>query len=218
MPAPEDLVVLQRECPNWVEEMDGRGVRLFGQELELPEGGRTVRVREGETIVSDGPFAETKEFVAEFDLIDCADLDEAIEIAAKHPCSWFQTIEIRPFADGPMGPGLSPAAWTSIAEVPVPALFADAPAGLQRYVLFMYVDGIPASDEAEAAIGRDSISWLNEATTQGTQVYGHALAHADVATTGRVRNGEALISDGPFMETKEFISGFDVVDCAASRR
>ena len=50
--------------------------------------------------MSDGPFAETKEFVAGFDVLECADLDEAIEVAAMHPVSWFHTIEIRPFWPG----------------------------------------------------------------------------------------------------------------------
>ena len=66
----------------------------------LPETAATVRVRDGETLVTDGPFAETKEFVAGFDVLECADLDEAIEVAAKHPSSWFQAIEIRPFWTG----------------------------------------------------------------------------------------------------------------------
>ena len=59
LPAPEELAVLQRECPGWVEEMDGRGVRLLGRELDLPETAATVRVRGGQTLVTDGPFAET---------------------------------------------------------------------------------------------------------------------------------------------------------------
>jgi hypothetical protein len=46
--------------------------------------------------VLDGPFAETKEQVAGFDIIDCADLDEAIEIASKHPCAGLGTVEVRP--------------------------------------------------------------------------------------------------------------------------
>jgi len=100
LPAPEDLAVMQRECPGWVEEMDGRGVRLLGRELDLPETAATVRVRDGEMLVTDGPFAETKEFVAGIDLLECADLDEAIEAAAKCPVSWFQALEIRPFMDG----------------------------------------------------------------------------------------------------------------------
>src|SRR5580658_575486 len=100
MPAPEDLAAIQRELPGWAEEVDGRGVRLLGRELDLPETAATVRVRDGEMLVTDGPFAETKEFMAGFDILECADLDEAIEVAAKHPSSWFQTIEIRPFTDG----------------------------------------------------------------------------------------------------------------------
>ena len=65
--------------------MDPRGVRLFGRELDIPDTAVTVRVRDGETLVTDGPFAETKEFVGGFDLLDCADLDEAIEVAAQEP-------------------------------------------------------------------------------------------------------------------------------------
>ena len=61
----------------------------------------TVRVRDAEVLLTDGPFAETKEVVGGFVLIECADLDEAIEIAAKHPAAGYGTIEIRPVIDGP---------------------------------------------------------------------------------------------------------------------
>jgi hypothetical protein len=81
----------------WVEEMDARGVRLVGNRLCSVAGSTTVTVRQGETIVSDGPFAETKEQIAGFDIIECADLDEAIEVAAKHPVAKFGSIEVRPF-------------------------------------------------------------------------------------------------------------------------
>lgn len=72
LPAPEAMAAMQRELPEWIEEMDRRGVRLLGRELDLPEEAATVRVREGETLVSDGPFAETKEFIAGLDVLDCA--------------------------------------------------------------------------------------------------------------------------------------------------
>ncbi len=68
---------------DWFREMDGRGVLLHGH-----------RLRD----VSDGPFAETKEQVGGYDVIDCSDLDEAIEIASKHPTAWYGTIEVRPIA------------------------------------------------------------------------------------------------------------------------
>ena len=80
----------------WVEEMDGRGVRQFGSRLRPVSDATTVRVRGGEVVVSDGPFAETKEQIGGFDLIECEDLDEAIEVASKHPAAKFGTIELRP--------------------------------------------------------------------------------------------------------------------------
>jgi hypothetical protein len=62
-----------------------------------------VRVRNDEVLLTDGPFAETKEQIGGFVLIDCADLDEAIEIAAKHPAAGYGTIEIRPVLEPPPG-------------------------------------------------------------------------------------------------------------------
>jgi hypothetical protein len=56
-----------------------------------------VRLRSGETLVSDGPFAETKEQVAGYTVLECADLDQAIEIAARHPTGRIGTFELRPF-------------------------------------------------------------------------------------------------------------------------
>ena len=94
--APEELAVMQRELPGYIEEMERRGVRLLGRELDLPETAALVRVRDGETLVSDGPFAETKELVAGIDLLDCADMDEAAEVMAKGPVTWFKAVEIRP--------------------------------------------------------------------------------------------------------------------------
>ncbi|HXS63260.1 MAG TPA: YciI family protein [Streptosporangiaceae bacterium] len=80
----------------WATEMDNRGIRIEGNALQATSDATTVRVRSGEVLLADGPFAETKEFVAGFDLMDCADLDEAIEAAAKHPCAAFGAVEIRP--------------------------------------------------------------------------------------------------------------------------
>ena len=61
LPVPEARAVMQRELPAWIEEMNGRGVRLLGRELDRPQTAVTVRVRGGETLVTDGleiwPFA-----------------------------------------------------------------------------------------------------------------------------------------------------------------
>jgi hypothetical protein len=200
--APEEMAVMQRECPGWVEEMDGRGVRLLGRELEPPQATATVRVRGGEALVSDGPFAETKEFVAGFDVLECADLDEAIEVAAKHPSSWFEMIEIRPFMDGlRLGEEAS--------------AFARGEDGAARpYLLIMWMGGTPAAAFDDQAVMDEGEAWRLEVEARGQQILGNALQGTDAATTVRVRNGETLLSDGPFIETKEFIAGIDVVRCA----
>ena len=57
----------------------------------------TVRIRGGEVLVTDGPFAETKEQIGGFDVIECADLDEAIEVASKHPVATYGSVDVRPF-------------------------------------------------------------------------------------------------------------------------
>ncbi|MYS23422.1 Uncharacterized conserved protein [Streptomyces sp. DvalAA-14] len=81
----------------WVEETGRRGVRLFGNRLRPAEDATTVRVRDGEVLLTDGPFAETKEQMGGFDVIECRDLDEAIEVASRHPMARFGMIEVRPF-------------------------------------------------------------------------------------------------------------------------
>jgi hypothetical protein len=81
----------------WIAEMERRGVRVQGQRLRPVSDATSVQVRDGEVLVSDGPFAETKEQIGGFDILDCADLDEAIEVASKHPAAAFGTLELRPF-------------------------------------------------------------------------------------------------------------------------
>lgn len=73
-----------------------RGINVGGEALHGTEAATTVRVRNGETLTTDGPFAETKEALGGFYLIDVADLDEAIAVAAELPGSWYGSVEIRP--------------------------------------------------------------------------------------------------------------------------
>jgi hypothetical protein len=89
----------QGDIEAWLDEMERRGVRQQGGRLRRTSEATTVRLRNGETLVLDGPFAETKEQIAGYDIIDCSDLDEAIEIASKHPCAGLGTVEVRPLWD-----------------------------------------------------------------------------------------------------------------------
>jgi hypothetical protein len=84
-------------CGGWSDEMRDRGVLLDGGAgLRPPSDATTVRVRDDSVVLSDGPFAETKEQIGGFVLIEATDLDEAIEIAARHPVAGYSAIEIRP--------------------------------------------------------------------------------------------------------------------------
>jgi hypothetical protein len=83
---------------DWVAENDATGRRLQGNELAPTTAATTVRVRNGKVLIADGPFAETKEVIVGFDLLECADLDEAIEVARTHPMARIGRMEIRPLA------------------------------------------------------------------------------------------------------------------------
>jgi hypothetical protein len=89
-----------RALETWLSDLTARGVMLDGARLRPVSDATTVQVREGNLLLSDGPFAETKEQVAGYDVLDCADLDEAIAIASRHPNASSGTIEIRPFWEG----------------------------------------------------------------------------------------------------------------------
>lgn len=80
----------------WLDELQARGKWLGGDQLAPPRRARTVRMRDGKAAVTDGPFIESKEAVGGFDLIECDSVEEAVEIAAKHPVARTGTIEVRP--------------------------------------------------------------------------------------------------------------------------
>jgi hypothetical protein len=87
-------------CGGWTAEMTERGILRDSRGLRPASDATTVRVRGGDVLLTDGPFAETKDQVGGFSLIECADLDEALEVAAKHPWAAYGQIEVRPLWEG----------------------------------------------------------------------------------------------------------------------
>jgi hypothetical protein len=87
------------DIEEWVAKNDGEGVRLMGDRVQGESAATTVRVRDEETLVTDGPFIETKEVLAGFDVLECRDLAHAVEVAAAHPMARGGVIELRPFWD-----------------------------------------------------------------------------------------------------------------------
>ncbi len=81
----------------WLDDVIARGIRLDGDRLRPPREAKTVLVRDGEILISDGPFAETKEIICGYDVLECANISEAVQVAAAHPVAAFGKIEVRPF-------------------------------------------------------------------------------------------------------------------------
>jgi hypothetical protein len=89
----------EQEMPRWNELFSWiaeQGIEVSGQELDDPKASRVVRVRDGEKVVTDGPFAETKELLGGYFLAECKDLDQAIELAQHVPLVSKGSVEIRP--------------------------------------------------------------------------------------------------------------------------
>ncbi len=84
------------EYQEWMKTMADRGILQGGERLRPTSDATTVRVRNGETLATDGPFVETKEQLGGYYLVDCKDLDEAIDVAAKLPGAHSGSIEVRP--------------------------------------------------------------------------------------------------------------------------
>ena len=179
----------------WLDETIASGVSIEGGPLRLDADATTVKVRDGELIVTDGPYAETKEQVAGYDVIECASLEEAVRWAGRHPHSWMGAVEVRALAGG------------------APAVHLPEPgAGKTRYMMLVCTD--PAVDPREFDRMAPAGAWVAEMGGRGIRLFGSELEPPGSARTVRVREKQAIVTDGPFAETPEQVAGFDVLECA----
>jgi hypothetical protein len=203
------------ELAAWIEEMEARGVVLDGARLHPVSDATSVRAPNGTVVVTDGPFAETKEQVAGYDVIDCPDLDSAVAVAAAHPTTHVGSIEVRAFAPG----------------MPDPVVPESPTDGKYRYLMLVCADmrramaaatadpeGFAADRERETTSGasveetNDDVDvWIENAGSR--RVYGWALEFPDQAVTVRRVDDRVVTTDGPFAETKEQIAGYDLLEC-----
>jgi hypothetical protein len=194
---------VENELTAWVNEMLARGVVLDGARLRSTSDATTVRAPGGDLQVTDGPFAETKEQIAGYDVIECPDMDAAVAVAAAHPTTAIGAIEVRAF----LGAGPDP-------QVP-----ETVPDDRRRYLLLVCAamgdapDASDSSDADEDEEGPDIIErWIADAGDR--RMYGWQLTHPSQAVTVRRVGGQVVTTDGPFAETKEQVAGFDLLECA----
>ena len=183
----------------WVEEGTRRGLRLDGGPLEDPSTATTVRVRDGEVLLADGPFAETKEIVAGYDRLEAPDLATAVDFATRHPVAAIGALEVRSVWDDFVADrdGAAPPTRTE---------------GIDY--LFLHVPDPELLKTATRATG-DPTPWVRSMEDRGTTLGGARLRdEADASATVRSRDGELLISHGPFAEITEQIAGIDLIRAA----
>lgn len=199
---------VETELGAWVEEMVGRGIKLDGARLRPTSDATTVRAPGGQVQVTDGPFAETKEQIAGYDVIECPDLDAAIAVASAHPTLHIGAIEVRAFDEG----------------MPDPEVYATLAEDRHRYLMLVCADMREAMAAAAPSPGDEATpgplvdeylmgieSWLDSVADR--RIYGWPLAFPDTAVTVRRVDGRVVTTDGPFAETKEQVAGYDLLEC-----
>lgn len=162
----------------------------------------TIRVREGKTLVTDGPFAETTEQLGGFFLLELENLDEAIAIAGRMPPTGRGTTEIRPVLhlDGLPPSRTLRSAFNQPNVTPFMFLCYDNEAAWAE-----------AGPEALKAAMAEAAGLCRELDRQGRYISASPLHPVSTATCVRVRNGKRHITDGPFAETNEVLGGFYVI-------
>ena len=184
------------------DELAAQGKYLAASPLQSVTTAASVRVRDGRTLVTDGPFAETTEQLGGYYVLDLADLDEAIAVAARLPPAARGTVDVRPlFALD----GLPP-------ERPLSTAPDDG--SRTRFLLLCYDDEAAweaAGPQALAEARAEAAALARRLSDEGRYLSASPLHPAATATCVRVRGGRRVITDGPFAETHEVLGGYYLI-------
>jgi hypothetical protein len=194
---PEQMQALSQEFMAFGKEAGGK--ILGGDRLKGPEEAVRVTVREGRKSVTDGPFSETKEVLAGYYLMDCADREEALQWAAKCPGARIGTMDVREVMNDGCG---QPRAAGSGGQN-----------GKQRWMfLILGEKNEQAWNESMNRIAAEGGKVGEEAQRRGLSAEGARLNHEKSGFQVRVRDGKRQVIDGPFAESKEVLGGYQVLE------
>ncbi len=185
------------------DELVSQGKVVATAPLQSVTTAATVRLRNGRPLVTDGPFAETKEQLGGFYLLDVKDLDEAIAIASRLPAVSKGIVEIRElFAliDLP-------------AARPLPAGSRSSESAGSPFMLLCYDDEAAwrADGAAQQVAMAEAFALTHRLSEAGQYLRASGLRPAATAKCVSVRGGQPEISDGPYTETKEVLGGFYLI-------
>ncbi|MBO0870194.1 MAG: hypothetical protein J2P15_16670 [Micromonosporaceae bacterium] len=200
-PSPAEIVAMP-DFIGWEARLRERGLPHQGVRLRPPGSAATVRLRAAEMLVTDGPFAETREQMGGFEILDCAGPDEAIEVAAGHPGAMHgNRVEVRSLA----GPA------TGGEHALVELARTGPPPGRHRYLMMVCLDPAAQPEPAAETIG----GWVEQMSRNGVWRYGQRLGPASEATMVSTMDGKVLTTDGPFAAAAEQIVEIGVLECAS---
>jgi hypothetical protein len=191
------------ESTQLAQNLHANGKFLGANPLHPTSTATSVRVRDGKSVVTDGPFAETREHLGGYFMIEATNRDEAIDIAARIPGARKGTVEVRPvreMAGLPTSPGAERR--------------ADG-AAHKKYLLLCYTDEQYWHEAGEAAHQKameEAVQHILEIKAKGQYLSSAPLQPTATATSVRVRDGKRLVTDGPFAETREQLGGFYLID------
>jgi hypothetical protein len=183
------------------DNLAAQGKFLGASPLQSVTTAASVRVRDGRTLVTDGPFAETTEQLGGYYLLDLADLDEALAVAARLPPAAKGIVEIRPVVD--------------LDGLPQERSLPSAAGGsLSPFLLLCYDDEAAwetAGPEALVGARAEAAGLARRLADEGRYLSASPLHPSATATCVRVRGGQRVITDGPFAETHEVLGGYYLI-------
>ncbi len=182
-------------------EIAEKGQLISAAPLHPVVTGSTVRVRDGKQLVTAGPFAETTEQLGGYYLIEVENLDEAIAIASRLPPAKKGTVEIRPLFN--------------LEGLPEEKLSMDtADSSMKRFMFLCYDDEQAwqaAGPEAHRAAMEEAVALTHRLDAQRQYLSASPLHPVATATSVQIRNGQRIVIDGPFSETREVLGGFYLI-------
>ncbi len=195
MPSEEEMELAFKQVDELNQELQSSGVWVFAGGLEPPNTASVVRGKGDTAVTTDGPFAESREHLGGFWIIDVEDLDAALAWASKATVACANPVEVQPFAD-----------FSDVAPT------ADA---LPEFLLSVHVvEGQPGprmTDEERQESWKQMQAMEAEMQSTGAWMFSARLAGPDTATVVRSRDGETVVTDGPFAESKEHLAGFYII-------
>jgi hypothetical protein len=209
---------LMGEMATFTEELVKAGALLGCERLQPSSKGMRIHYANQKFVVTDGPFAETKELVAGFCLIEVKSLEEAVAWAKRMPLREGE-VEIRPLfelSDIPVDPAEQPDGWRQNEEQLRAAPPPPRKPGTTRYIGLLKSDpdteaGVLPDERVLSAMG----AFIDEGVKAGIFLSGEGLQPSSKAARVRYDRSSRLVIDGPFVETKELIAGYAILQFAS---